>query len=126
MPNMRVTGFNLKKAAADSEVFVVKKGGGTGDYDGIYAEEGEENNLRYKRMGGAMPSTNYGNYGDYLYLYWVTERADTWVLGLGRTFEGSLARYRAPAGGGGDQLPAEEGWQDVSGWQWVNDGSRDG
>ena len=114
-----------QQVQAQAQVFIVK---GTYYHDGIYTEEGEGSNLRYKRMGGA---TNNGNY---LYLYRGTERADTWLVGYGTrttengrrygtTFEGRIASLRAPARGAEDRLPPEEGWQYVyDQYDWSRDG----
>ena len=96
---------------AQPKVFLVKA---EGYRDGLYAEEGEGANHRWKKLGEADKK------GRYSYIYRGTERADTWVVGRGQTFEERVAVFKAPAGGG-DRLPPEEGWQ------WVDDGSsRDG
>ena len=94
---------------AESTVFVVKA---EGYRDGLYAEDGERADHRFKKLG--EPDMK----GRYCYIYRGTERADTWAVGRGRSFEERVAVFKAPAGGGG--LPPEEGWQ------WVDDGSRDG
>ena len=88
-------------------MFLVNSVGGVGSSDGVYSEEGEGADHRYQRMGGA------DEYGWYFYLYRGTERANTWVVGIGTSFEARRAWYRAPAGGGGDRLPPEEDWQAV-------------
>ena len=73
----------IGKVEAQPKVFVVNGAGGGSD--GVFAEEGKGADHRYQRMGGA------DTYGHYYYLYRGTERADTWVVGRGRSFEERVA-----------------------------------
>ena len=72
---------------AQTKVFIVK---GAFTYDGIFAKGVEGSKMHFKRMGRAVS-------GYYCYLYRGTERADSWVVGKGRSFEArkaeSLAGY---------------------------------
>ena len=114
----------ISQVAAEAQAFVVS---GAGYRDGVYEEQGEGADWRFQRMGGADFR------GRHYYLYRGTEQADTWVLGLGRTFQARYAVYRAPAGEGGERMPQEENWQFVndmskdgreSGWAWDRPGMR--
>ena len=52
---------------AQAKVFLVNSAGGVGSSDGVYSEEGKEDNHRYQRMGGA------DEHGWYFYLYQGTK-----------------------------------------------------
>ena len=107
----------INKVAAEAQICIVK-GTNNGYYDGIY-DQGQGTTLYYRRMGGPDSRENH------VYLYRGTEQVNTWVLGEGTSFDDLYAVYRAPAGG--DQLPAQQGWQMVyDGNEDMTNGSRDG
>ena len=95
----------ISQVQAQAQVFIVKYAP-SGNFNGIYAKEGQG----YTRMGGA------DDHGQYCYLYRGT---GIWAIGYATSFEDRQAWFRAPAGGEGDRLPPEKGWQD--GWDNLND-----